>query len=141
MGVLDKNILICPAVKGKATRPFFNGSSASAAVADYWLKTKSNVVFIEGMTQVGSPVYAKAYQDAGIPAQLMMGYNTTAGATTGNYPADPNFATFTGVTQTGAAFTDAKVSSWFTSVAYKGAFGSTDWTDGWSSFNPQSLAY
>jgi hypothetical protein len=141
MGVLDKNILVCPAVKGKATRPFFAGSAASAPVMTYWLTTKSNSVYTESMTQVGSPVYAKAYQESGIPAELMMGYNTTAGATTGNYPANPNFATFTGITQTGAAFTDAKLTSGFTATTYKGAFGSTDWTDNWSSFNPQLLPY
>ncbi len=141
MGVLDKNILVCPGVKGKASRPFFNGSSASATVAGYWMATKSNMVFTEGMTQVGTPVYAMAYQDAGIPVSLMMGYNTTAGATTGNYPANPDFATFTGATQNGAAFTDAKVSSWFTPTTFKGAFGGTDWTDNWSNFNPQLLPY
>jgi hypothetical protein len=141
MGVLDNNILVCPAVKGKAARPFFNGSSASSAVADYFLKTKSNTVYAEGMKQVGTPVYAQAYQDAGIPAALIMGYNTVAGSTSGNYPANPNFATFTGATQSGAAFTDAKLATGFTATTFKGAFGSTDWTDNWSSFNPQLLAY
>jgi hypothetical protein len=69
-----------------------------------------------------------------------MGYSTVAG-TTGDYPQNPNFATFTGATQTGAAFTDAKVSTWFTSTTFKGAFGTTDWTDTWSNFNPQNIKY
>lgn len=140
-GVLDKNILICPAVKGKAARPFFNGSNASTAVGDYFLVTKSNTLFVASVPQVGSPVYAKAFEDAGIPINLVVGYNTVAGPTTSNYPADPNFASFTGATQAGAAFTDSKLSSGFTSTTYRGAFGSTDWTDKWSHFAPQNIVY
>lgn len=40
---------------------------------------------------------------------------------------------------TGASFTG--LSSAFTSVAYKGAFGTTDWTTGWSEWNPQIKKY
>lgn len=43
---------------------------------------------------------------------------------------------------TGAVFTDAKVNvDFFTKVAYKGAFGTEDWTSGWANFNPQAMAY
>jgi hypothetical protein len=43
---------------------------------------------------------------------------------------------------TGALFTNAKVTdTFFEKVAYKGAFGTTDWTAGWANFNPQVLAY
>ena len=43
---------------------------------------------------------------------------------------------------TGAVFTDAKVTdAFFTKVAYKGAFGTEDWTTGWANFNPQTMAY
>jgi len=41
---------------------------------------------------------------------------------------------------TGASFTNSNLSG-FESVAYKGAFGSTDWTSGWCNFNPQSTTY
>ncbi len=40
---------------------------------------------------------------------------------------------------TGASFTG--LSSAFTSVAFKGAFGTTDWTTGWSEWNPQIKKY
>lgn len=36
---------------------------------------------------------------------------------------------------TGAAFTGDLAGSFFTSVAYKGAFSTTDWTSGWAKFN------
>lgn len=43
---------------------------------------------------------------------------------------------------TGAAFTDSYVSgSWFDQVSYRGAFGTTDWTDCWAEFDPQNEAY
>ncbi len=140
LGVLENNILVCSAVKGKTTRPFFNGSSASTPVADYFTKTKNNVALTLSTPTSGTPAYSKAIADAGINAALIMGYNTTAGAT-GTYPKDPDFATFTGLTQSGAAFSNAKVSTWFETTSFKGAFGSTDWTNTWSNFNPQNEAY
>nr|WP_067058130.1 hypothetical protein [Mucilaginibacter sp. L294] len=43
---------------------------------------------------------------------------------------------------TGALFTDNKVTdAFFDKVAYKGAFGTEDWTSGWANFNPQALPY
>jgi len=55
----------------------------------------------------------------------------------------PNFASSaTSPAATGAVFTDAKVTdTFFEKVAYKGAFGTTDWTAGWASYDPQTLAY
>jgi hypothetical protein len=55
----------------------------------------------------------------------------------------PNFIQITGSPAlTGAAFTNAKVTdTFFEKVAYKGAFGTTDWTAGWANFNPQVMPY
>jgi hypothetical protein len=55
----------------------------------------------------------------------------------------PNFAQLgTSVALTGAVWTDAKVTdAFFEKVAYRGAFGTTDWTQGWVAYNPQQLAY
>ncbi len=63
------------------------------------------------------------------------------------YPANPNFSVTTGTSSTGAAFTNAKFneagrSNFFNkTVNYRGAFGSSDWTDGWAEFNPVNKAY
>jgi hypothetical protein len=35
----------------------------------------------------------------------------------------------------------AGMDGFFTNVSYKGAFGTTDWTSGWSSFTPKSNSY
>ncbi len=54
----------------------------------------------------------------------------------------PSFVLSTGSDAlTGAVFTNTKVSTGFTAVAYRGAFGTTDWAAGWAHFNPQMLAY
>jgi len=43
---------------------------------------------------------------------------------------------------TGASFTNSNLSSsFFTLVAYKGAFGTTNWTSGWCNFDPQNTVY
>jgi hypothetical protein len=53
----------------------------------------------------------------------------------------PNFMPAAGASYlTGASFTNANLSG-FESVAFKGAFGSTDWTSGWCNFDPQNTAY
>ena len=41
----------------------------------------------------------------------------------------------------GASFTDAFLASGFTTVSYRGAFGTTDWTAGWANFRPDTNAY
>ncbi|MEZ4804880.1 MAG: hypothetical protein R2852_05205 [Bacteroidia bacterium] len=138
MGVLDNNILVSTGGNKKAAAPFYAGKSESSAVADYWSTTKSNTVFTDGGS-TGSPAYSNAISAAGVNPALIMGYNTVAGVT-GDYPKDPSFASFTGATQTGASFSDAKLAG-FASTTHKGAFGSTDWTDMWSNFNPQNEAY
>lgn len=55
----------------------------------------------------------------------------------------PNFVPKTGSPLlTGASFTNSRLTdSFFTSVTYKGAFGTTDWTSGWCNFDPQNTDY
>ncbi|SDM06491.1 hypothetical protein [Pedobacter antarcticus] len=55
----------------------------------------------------------------------------------------PNFTVVAGsAAAAGADFSNAKLTdNFFEKVAYKGAFGTTDWTAGWASFNPQVLPY
>jgi hypothetical protein len=55
----------------------------------------------------------------------------------------PNFLpSSTSPLLTGASFTNSRLTdSFFTSVAYRGAFGTTDWTKGWCNFDPQNTDY
>jgi hypothetical protein len=55
----------------------------------------------------------------------------------------PNFLPATGSTLlSGASFTNTRLTdAFFTSVTYKGAFGTTNWTSGWCNFDPQNTDY
>lgn len=57
----------------------------------------------------------------------------------------PDFTVKTGsIAAAGALFTDAKFTGdtfFDKTVAFKGAFGTTDWSSGWAHFDPQSLPY
>lgn len=54
------------------------------------------------------------------------------------YSANPNFAVTSGIIATGASFTGFTFPE---SPAYRGAFGATDWTDTWTTFDPINTAY
>ncbi len=41
----------------------------------------------------------------------------------------------------GASFADADLATGFDVVAFKGALGATNWTSGWTNYNPQNTAY
>ncbi|AMR31319.1 hypothetical protein A0256_07715 [Mucilaginibacter sp. PAMC 26640] len=55
----------------------------------------------------------------------------------------PNFADLAGSpSASGALFTNAKVTdAFFDKVTYRGAIGTTDWTTGWTNFDPQVMPY
>ncbi|HBZ20871.1 MAG TPA: hypothetical protein DEO60_07080 [Bacteroidales bacterium] len=55
----------------------------------------------------------------------------------------PNFLPAAGSSLlSGAAFTNTRLTdSFFTSVAYRGAFGTTNWTANWCNFDPQNTDY
>jgi hypothetical protein len=42
---------------------------------------------------------------------------------------------------TGAVWTDKGADAFFEKVPYKGAFGTTNWLEGWTNFNPQQAQY
>jgi hypothetical protein len=55
---------------------------------------------------------------------------------------NPNFRpTSTSPMLSGAAFTNPKLANGFTSVNYRGAFGTDDWTADWTNFNPDTASY
>jgi len=70
-------------------------------------------------------------------------YKYSADIVASEFQGVPNFTQIAGSPAlTGAAFTNAKVTDvFFEKVAYKGAFGTTDWTAGWANFNPQVTPY
>jgi hypothetical protein len=65
--------------------------------------------------------------------------NASFFAETQPYPANPNFAVTGGYINSGASFSG--YTSDFTTTTYRGAFGATDWTDSWTTFDPINTAY
>ncbi len=63
------------------------------------------------------------------------------------YPAAPTFTVTSGTILTGASFTNAKFNEanrtafFDKTVAFRGAFGATNWTSGWAQFNPVNAVY
>jgi hypothetical protein len=79
---------------------------------------------------------AAFYQELGLNSDIFYGNNVTS-----SYSVNPTFAVTSGTLTTGASFTNSKLSTWFTSTAFRGAFGATDWTEGWAEFRPISREY
>jgi len=111
-------------------------SGDATAISTYWA-ANNNASFntIAAITPIS---------DLGITGSLFWGLQTSS-----NYPSNPNFALVAGVAgannlNTGANYTDAKFTgnAFFTTTgAFRGAFGATDWTDGWAEFQPLNKAY
>jgi len=148
------NILAVPgtAVTGTGTTPADASFATGLTLTDAGVTTggvAGNAIFIRdywnanNTTLNGSPAWtstANPYADLGIAANWYWGANGVSG-----YVA-PNFAVTGGTLSTGAAFTNAKLTTttpanFFTSVAYRGAFGATNWTSGWAEFVPQTKVY
>ena len=66
---------------------------------------------------------------------------TNANLTTDPYASTPNFLPVGGSPLlSGADFTGMNLSS-FQQVTFRGAFGTTNWTQGWANWDPQNTAY
>lgn len=138
------NVLSIPSTAGTAASATaadgqfvtgLNGGDASA-IATYWSENNN--------TAFNNVTNTSAFTDIGVVGSLYWSQQTAA-----SYPSNPNFALVAGVAgnnnlNAGANFADAKFSGnafFNTTGAFRGAFGSTDWTDGWAEFQPLNKAY
>jgi len=148
-GVLANNVLLFP--DATADAEYGSNSGGAAVVKPIWeAAAAANLV----VKPTGAAPWAPV---AGTPAGSINVY-TTYGITTANstglfygsqttssYPSNPNFAVASG-DLTGqlpaTLYASAKLGTFFDkTLTYKGAFGATDWTDGWSEFQPLNKAY
>jgi len=127
-GVLTNNVLVANTSTYQFTSPV-----TEAEVKDYWeARNTTN-------TSAGS---AEVYGALGLSLDMFYG-SRLADA----FPSNPNFAlTSGGSLAAGGSFTNAKFNEanragFFTNVPYVGAFGASDWTNGWAEFNPVMKAY
>lgn len=130
-GVLANNILWAPS---EAVAYQAGSGVAVADVKAYW-ETAAN-----SNTTLTTPA-VEAYANIGLKADWFFGNRLN-----NDYPSNPDFTLTSGLAATGASFTHPKFSEpnragFFTNVPYRGAFGNTDWTNGWAEFDPIDKAY
>jgi hypothetical protein len=102
--------------------------------------------FLVGVSSGTPTVHPGIITDAGIKAKAesegCITYANAADIHLENpfYSTTPNFLPKTGSPAlTGASFTG--MNSFFTSTAYRGAFGDSNWTTGWTNWDPQNANY
>lgn len=124
-GVMINNIMSAPLL----TYSVGTGMTATATNVGTWW-TATNVTD----TSTDLPAY---YLALGLNTNIFFGTNTSTG-----YASNPDFRVTAGTLTSGAAFTNPKLTdAFFTATTYRGAFGATDWTDGWAEFNPVTKVY
>ncbi|MFY8187032.1 MAG: hypothetical protein ACOVLC_03650 [Flavobacterium sp.] len=102
-------------------------TATAASLETYWL-SKGNIT----NTNADFPAALAAL---GVNTNVFFGANVTTG-----YSANPTFEVASGLLTSGASFTNDKLTG-LTPTTYIGAFGATDWTDGWAEFLPNNKAY
>jgi hypothetical protein len=136
------NVLSVPGTAGTGTSAtatdglFVTGLSGgdASAIATYWSSNNN--------TSFNNITAATPITDIGIAADLFWSTKTSS-----TFPTNPSFVLGAGVAgannlNNSANFTNAKMGSFFDkTITYRGAFGATDWTDGWSEFQPLSKVY
>ena len=145
-GVHQYNVLSVPgstlvgSTTTAADAAFATGLSAGDAstVSSYW-SSNNNGVF--NTVAADSVIGNRGIQTA----------SYWSSKTAATYPSNPDFTLVAGRTtgplgalnlNGGANFTNAKLSGgFFIQTTYRGAFGSTDWTNGWSEFQPSTKVY
>jgi hypothetical protein len=122
-GVLFNNVLLAP-------RTIFAAGSGVEVSSVQALWEANNEV-------QGGAASISQYQALGLNPDLFYGTNLPDA-----YPSNPNFAVSSGSLLTGASFDNPKFNEpnragfFDTNVSFRGGFGSTDWTDQWTEFNP-----
>ncbi len=139
VGAIEKTIIV--GVAGRVRNPvtMYSGGSGNTAdtVRHFFLRAeKANMAFntrVSASEATAKPDYAG------------MGLNENAffsKYTKESYPKTMNFAVTGGVLASGAVFSNSKVAgTFFDKVNHVGAFGSTNWADKWTNFQPLLQTY
>ncbi|MEJ1236971.1 hypothetical protein WBG78_02515 [Chryseolinea sp. T2] len=148
------NVLASPNTSEVASSPSTSASNVAfstglnlgdAAVVKTYFDAHNNTLVKPTASAPWSPVAGtpagsvEPYAELGINRAQFWGGNTSS-----NYPSNPDFAVTTGTLSSGANFTHAKLtgnSAIDGTVTFRGAFGTTDWTNGWAEFQPLNKAY
>jgi hypothetical protein len=168
--VLKNNILFVPILPTSSSNSAFASGNAyyssnvsgaatgtggvTGTVAPLWetgssiekgyVATKADATFAAGWasTAVVADNIINPYTAYGLPTANFYGASTAA-TFTGNPTFSVTSGTIQGLNSADLFPAGSKVDNVFfdKTATYKGAFGSTDWTDGWSDFQPINKAY
>lgn len=133
--LLANNIIVAVGSKADAATPFAATKAEDPApVEAYWMVNGNTVVRNTPPASSTEPATKPDYAASNIKEDWFFNKYPL-----GEYPADPDF---TIVSQVNPDFSNAKVSGpFFEKVDFIGAFGTTDWTNGWSNFDPIDVDY
>lgn len=123
-GFLINNIMCAP------SNIFLAGSGQAHDASDveaYWLANNNTV---EDGTD-----FAQIISSLGLNQNIFFGNNLNT-----NYSSNPTFTVSSGQLASGADFSNSKLAG-FDNVSFRGAFGGTDWTQGWVEWNPIEANY
>lgn len=119
---------------------FIDGSASQANATNNELAVKNSV--LSGMLQYGKAAFDSTYVNNVANAVTVYANNSSLQL---NDPFNLNAPNFTAQTGSpllsGAAFDGVLSNSFFQQVAFRGAFGATDWTEGWCNWDPQNTDY
>jgi hypothetical protein len=121
---------------------------SDATLNDYYVNNISE--FKNNLVQAGAAIYKSGNSAIATAAQIQAKAESEGCITYTNasdiqlespfYSTNPNFLPKTGSPAlTGASFTG--MNAFFSSTAYRGAFGTTNWTANWTNWDPQNTAY
>jgi hypothetical protein len=134
-GVLSNNTIVAVGNRATAATPFAGtGAQDPTLIETAWITSGNDVVRNEPPATSTDPATKPDYATNNIAETwFFSAYNL------GEYPVNPSF---TITSQKGVDFSNPKVSGqFFEKVTHRGAVGATDWTDGWSNFDPVDAEY
>lgn len=122
-GTLINNVMVANA------QTYSVGSGMAATAADV------TSLWVANNQMITSDDFATVFAELGLNNNIFFGENVSTG-----YSSNPTFTVTSGSLTSGASFSNPKLAG-FENTAYRGAFGTTDWTDGWAEFNAITKVY
>jgi hypothetical protein len=141
---IDEGTVVTP---GATTTNYTNGTIVFTDNLIYNCNAKGNEVKGQNKAAFEADIRAKNTFDATkTVADLLtdaLKYGSDFKATGNALLGTPNFTVKAGsAAAAGAVYTNLKLAdTFFEKVAYRGAFGTTDWSAGWAKYDPQHLPY
>ncbi len=128
-GTLANNLLVVSGGKKGNTATVYPTATGNNTAAD-------QMAYVEDASRANTvqSVNAIPFSAFGLNQNAYARFNTAD-----TYGQAPNVTVTGGDLNSGANFTG--LPAFFENVAYKGAFGATDWTSGWASFTPNQNEY